>query len=248
MKWLKRNKRTGNRPEKQYKAVIINPINRMESSTPTIDIKNLTPEQKAEMMRQLEADKQAQEQAKQAEKDMFITVRNETVERVYGHLKALSGNLAEVKEKMLSDFDTLLEMKAELYGIDDKQQSHNWTSADGNVTIITGYNVKDRWDDTVGAGIARVQAWIDKQMTDQNKNIVEMVRDLLKPNKDGVLRANRVLDLQNSAERIGDKELIEAVKIIREAYRPDRSGSYIKAKYRDGDGNWQWLPLAMSQA
>lgn len=247
MKWLKRNKRTGNRPEKQYKAVIINPIiNRME--TQTIDIKSLTPEQKAEMMRQLQEEQQAETLQKQAEKDMFITVRNETVERVYGHLKALSDNLAEVKEKMLSDFDTMLEMKAELYGIDDKQQSHNWTSGDGNVTIITGYNVKDRWDDTVGAGIARVQAWIDKQMTDQNKNIVEMVRDLLKPNKDGVLRANRVLDLQNSAERIGDTELIEAVKIIREAYRPDRSGSYIKAKYRDGDGNWQWLPLAMSQA
>lgn len=247
MKWLKRNKRTGNRPEKQYKAVIINPIiNRME--TQTIDIKSLTPEQKAEMMRQLQEEQQAETLQKQAEKDMFITVRNETVERVYGHLKALSDNLAEVKEKMLSDFDTMLEMKAELYGIDDKQQSHNWTSGDGNVTIITGYNVKDRWDDTVGAGIARVQAWIDKQMTDQNKNIVEMVRDLLKPNKDGVLRANRVLDLQNSAERIGDAELIEAVKIIREAYRPDRSGSYIKAKYRDGDGNWQWLPLAMSQA
>lgn len=216
--------------------------------TQTIDIKSLTPEQKAEMMRQLQEEQQAEEQAKQREKDMFITVRNETVERVYGHLKALSENLAEVKEKMLSDFGTLLEMKAELYGVDDKQQSHNWTSADGNVTIITGYNVKDKWDDTVGAGIARVQAWIDKQLNDQNRNIVEMVRDLLKPNKDGVLRANRVLDLQNSAERIGDTELIEAVKIIREAYRPDRSGSYIKAKYRDGDGNWQWLPLAMSQA
>lgn len=247
MKWLKTNKCTGNRPEKQYKAVITNPIIiRME--TQTIDIKSLTPEQKAEMMRQLQDEQKAQEQAKQAEKDMFIAVRNETVERVYGHLKALSDNLAEVKEKMLSDFDTLLEMKAELYGIDDKQQSHNWTSGDGNVTIITGYNVKDRWDDTVGAGIARVQAWIDKQLNDQNRNIVEMVRDLLKPNKDGVLRANRVLDLQNSAERIGDKELIEAVKIIREAYRPDRSGSYIKAKSRDGDGNWRWLPLAMSQA
>lgn len=220
----------------------------MENQAPIIDIKSLTPEQKAEMIRQLAEDQQAEQQQKQREKDMFITVRNETVERVYGHLKTVSDNLTEVKEKMLSDFETLLEMKAELYGIGDKQQSHNWTSEDGSVTIVTGYNTIDKWDDTVGAGVARVQAWIDKQVTDQNRNIVEMVRDLLKPNKDGVLKANRVLDLQNSAERIGDKELIEAVKIIREAYRPDRSGSYIKAKVRDADGNWSWLPLSMSQA
>lgn len=242
-------KHKGNRPPKPYKAVITNQINsRMETQTAPIDIKNLTPEQKAEMMRQLAEDQKAEQQQKQREKDVFIAVRNETVERVYGHLKAVSDTLTEVKDKMLSDFDTLLDMKSDLYGIDAKQQSHNWTSADGNVTIVTGYNTIDKWDDTVGAGVARVQAWIDNQVTDQNRNIVEMVRDLLKPNKDGVLKANRVLDLQNSAERIGDKELIEAVKIIREAYRPDRSGSYIKAKMRDADGNWSWMPLSMSQA
>ena len=175
-------------------------------------------------------------------------MRNEAVARVYPVLCDTSEMLSHSKEAMLADFEVLLAMKAELYGVEDGQQSHNWTSEDGNVTIVTGYNTKDRWDDTVGAGIARVNAWIDTQMNDQNRNIVDMVRDLLKPNKDGVLKANRVLDLQNSAERIGDAELIEAVKIIREAYRLDRSGSYIKAKIRDSEGKWDWIPLSMSQA
>lgn len=65
-------------------------------------------------MRQLAEEQLAEQKQKQREKDIFIDVRNETVERVFGHLEALSNNLAEVKEKMLSDFDTLLAMKAEL--------------------------------------------------------------------------------------------------------------------------------------
>ena len=213
-----------------------------------VNISALSADDKAEMKRQLLAEQKAENDQKQREKDVYITMRNEAVARVYPVLCDTSEMLSHSKEAMLADFEVLLAMKAELYGVEDGQQSHNWTSEDGNVTIVTGYNTKDRWDDTVGAGIARVNAWIDTQMNDQNRNIVDMVRDLLKPNKDGVLKANRVLDLQNSAERIGDAELIEAVKIIREAYRPDRSGSYIKAKIRDSEGKWDWIPLSMSQA
>lgn len=220
----------------------------MENSTPTIDIKSLTPEQKAEMMRQLEAERQEAEKAKQAEKDHYNAIKTETVSEVYNSLETISNDLVMIKERMLNSFRTLVDLKADLFGVDEKQMSHSWTSADGTVTIITGFNHIDRWDETVSAGIAKVNAWIDNQTNDHNRNMIDLVRNLLKPNKDGVLKASRVLELQNSAERIGDPELLEAVKIIRASHRPDKTGSFIKCKYKDADGKWQWMPLSMSQA
>jgi len=75
---------------------------------------------------------------------------------------------------------------------------------------------------------------------------VGMVRDLLKPNKEGVLKANRVLDLTRKADELGDPELIEAVKIIRDSHRPDRTSTYVKAMYKDEKGERQYLGLSMS--
>ena len=66
-------------------------------------------------------------------------------------------------------------------------------------------------------GIDKVNDWLGKLAKDDESAIlVGFIRDLLKPNKDGVLKANRVLELSKKADEIGDKELIEAVKIIRD--------------------------------
>jgi hypothetical protein len=212
----------------------------------TIDLKNLTPEQKEALRAQILAEEKANEENRKREVTTYQHLKDLTVEKVFARLQKISGDMQNAKEELLSEFHSLLGMKNELYGVKETQLSHNWSNSDASVTVITGFNTIDRWDESVSAGIERVNVWLDKQMTDGNRNLVNMVRDLLKPNKEGVLKASRVLDLQNQADKIGDPELIDAVKLIREAHRPDKTGTYIKAKYRDADGNSHWLGLSMS--
>jgi hypothetical protein len=213
-----------------------------------VDLTQLTAAQKAELFQQLEAEEKAEKERLKREKQTYEQVKDETVKAVFLTLERLSSELQRTKEKLLAEFDTILRMKEDLYGVKDGQQSHQFTTIEGDKTIITGFNTIDRWDESVSAGLELVNMWINKFAGDENTvKLVGMIRELLKPNKDGVLKASRILDLQNQAEKIGDKELIEAVKVIREAHRPDRTSSYIKAQYKDENGNRKWLGLSMSQ-
>jgi len=212
----------------------------------SINVSLLTAQQKAELMKQLEEEQKAKALARKHEIEAYQQLKDTVVERVFARLANVSYELEATKTELLEEFSALLGAKNELYNTNEQQLSHTWTNNAGTITIITGYNVVDRWDETVSAGVTKVNQWLDKQVTDGNRALVSMIRDLLKPNKEGILKANRVLDLQNQADKIGDTELIEAVKMIREAHRPDKTGTYIKAKYKDAIGNNVWLGLSMS--
>jgi hypothetical protein len=51
------------------------------------------------------------------------------------------------------------------------------------------------------------------------------------------------------AEESGDERLIEGVKIIREAYQPIDSKTYVRAEVKDEKTNaWVTVPLGMTEA
>ena len=211
-----------------------------------VDLNSLTPEQKTELLQQFANEKKQKDSKRKSEQAVYQHLKDTTVRSVFERLQLVSAEMERTKAELLQEFTALLEMKNELYKVKEKQLSHSWTTADGEKTVITGFNTIDRWDETITVGIAKVNEWLEKQMSDTNSNLVGMIRELLKPNKDGVLKANRVLDLQNQADKIGDTELIEAVRLIREAHRPDKTSTYIKAKFKDEDGITRWLGLSMS--
>ena len=48
------------------------------------------------------------------------------------------------------------------------------------------------------------------------------------------------------AEDSGDELFIEGVQIIEESYQPTVSKKYIRAQYRDKNGQWKYIPLSMT--
>jgi hypothetical protein len=216
-----------------------------------IDLKTLTPEQKEELKQQMIAEEKAEKEAAKKLKADYESLKNSQVNETFSMLRDVSGALYAAKGTVFDQFKALLSMKQELYGLSDEamglQQSHTFTSEDGKVSIIIGSNVIDDWSDDLPVGIGRVTAWIDKLAYDaRTEQMVGIIKDLLKPNKDGILKANRILDLAKKADEIGDKELIDAVNFIRDQYKPRKTSTYVKAKYLDDNQVWQWLPLSMS--
>jgi hypothetical protein len=217
-----------------------------------LDLKKLTAEQRRELLAELAAQEQAEKQKQQQERARYEELKNDLVNESFTKLESMSELMGKIKTEIFGQFQTVLNLKQELYDLSDEQmltqQSHQFTNEEGTRSIIIGNNVIDRWDETVSVGMDKVNAWLQKisGMNEENKKLVSIIRDLMKPNKDGVLKANRILDLQNKARELGDKELIEAVDLIRESYRPSRTSTYIKAKYKDEQGRDQWLGLSMS--
>ena len=99
------------------------------------------------------------------------------------------------------------------------------------------------------AGIAKVKEYISSLARDeQSKILVETVLKLLSKDSKGTLKASRVLQLQQMAEKSGNADFIEGVRIIRDAYRPIESKSYVRAEYKSDSGAWVSVPLGMTEA
>ena len=104
----------------------------------------------------------------------------------------------------------------------------------------------DSFDDTVHSGIEKVKSYIYKSVQDENSHLLEIVNLLLKKDKNGNLKASRVMELEKIAGNIDDPELTEGVQIIKEAWKPQKSKTFIEAYYKDENGNKVNIPLSMT--
>jgi hypothetical protein len=219
----------------------------------TIDYTKLSAEEKAKLKAALAADERAQKERLKEEKNTYKRLQSEFIDTYFPRLLEIAQNLSDRKAEIFDGSKTLLGMKQVVYGISDdemlKQQSHSISNADYSKTIIIGHNIVDGWDkDLASVGVSKVNDWIVRQITPENQIMANIVRDLLKQNKEGMPKAQRVLELHNQAELSGDKELIDAVSMIKEAYRPEKTTTFIKAKMKDENGQDVWINLSMSNA
>lgn len=211
-----------------------------------LDFNNLTAEEKEEM-RKAVLEEEKQNETKRKEKiEAYKKLVDETVMSSMKKVKEVSAQIAMTKKEVFDDFKSITELKAELYGVNDKQQSHTFTSSDGKFTITLGHRMLDSFDDTVHSGIEKVKSYIYKSVQDENSHLLEIVNLLLKKDKNGNLKASRVMELEKIAGSIDDPELTEGVQIIKEAWKPQKSKTFIEAYYRDENGNKVNIPLSMT--
>ncbi|MRJ09468.1 hypothetical protein EDL99_11485, partial [Ornithobacterium rhinotracheale] len=72
------------------------------------------------------------------------------------------------------------------------------------------------------------------------------VNQLLKKDAKGNLKASRVLELTKLAEDFNNDNFTDAVNIIRQAYKPQRSAFFVDASYTDAQGKKVNIPLSIS--
>lgn len=211
-----------------------------------LDFNNLTAEEK-EKMRKAVLEEEKQKETKRKEKiEDYKTLVDETVIKAMKKVKGVSNQITAVKKEVFDDFKSILELKAELYGVRNNQQSHTFTTSDGKISITLGNRMLDSFDDTVHAGIEKVKNYIYKTVQDENTHLLEIVNLLLKKDKNGNLKASRVMELEKIAGNINDDELTEGVQIIKEAWKPRKSKTFIEAYYKDENGNKVNIPLSMT--
>ena len=212
-----------------------------------MDIKNLTPEQLAELETQLETRKKEAKQKIQDDREAYKKLAGETVNTLWAELEKVSSTMVAAKNRVFDSFAAALVLKEGAYGIKENQQSHTFTTEDGKRTITIGHLVVDRYDETVTAGIAKVREYVKSLAKDADSAaLVDTILNLLKPNKDGELKASRALELEKLASKVNNDEFTDGLRIIKEAYRPAKTCQFVTVKYKDGTGAEKTLPLSMS--
>ena len=208
----------------------------------------MTAEERQELAAyKLAKEKKVAEAKRKSDREAYTALVDETIAAVMPELTNISEAIAQKKTAAAEAFRGALEMKAELFGVKDDQQSHTFTNSEGTMRITIGHYMLDNYRDTVNEGIAMVKTYIESQARDDaSRALVKAILRLLSRDEAGNLKASRVLQLQKMAEETGDERFIEGVRIIQESYQPTPSKDYIRAAVRDESGAWVAIPLSMT--
>ncbi|AWG24807.1 DUF3164 family protein [Flavobacterium kingsejongi] len=215
------------------------------------DVDNFNETQKAKVLQlsddELKAELNRRESAKVSARESYKDLVQDTLPKALLNLTALSQLLSEAKRDIFKYFENILELKSQVFGIKEKQQTHTFSTEIGEITI--GYRVTDGWDDTASAGIEKVSKFINSLSKNaETAALVDMVFNLLKKDAKGNLKGSRVLELQKLETKFNNAEFSDGVKIIAAAYKPVRSCWFIEAYTILDDGKKVNIPLAMSSA
>lgn len=195
----------------------------------------------------------AAQQAKEERKknlDTYNAMIDEQVNETIPELQSVSEQLSMVKKAVFDNFQSLLDMKKDVMKITkDGQRSHTFTNSDGNFRIILGYHVLDHYKDTVQDGIDMVKEYITSLAeSNETKSLVDMVLKLLSKDQKGNLKASRVLQLRQIAEKVNNEKFTEGVEIIMNSYAPTPSKKFIQAFAKNDKDEWEVIPLSLTDA
>ena len=196
-----------------------------------------------------QAAKRAKEERKQ-NLEMFNAMIDEQVSETIPELLSISEQLSTLKSTVFSNFKTLLDMKKDVMKMtQDGQKSHTFTTSDGKSRIVLGYYQLDNYKDTVNDGIAMIKEFIKGLAKDpETQSLVDMVLKLLSKDQKGNLKASRVLQLRQMADKINDDRFTEGVEIIMNSYAPIPSKQFIRAEQKGDNGEWVSIPLSITDA
>lgn len=217
-----------------------------------IDLTKLTRDQLKQVETQIREQKKAAKDHLKSQKEAYDSLKDEFVRNTFPMLRELSDKLKESKTVVYESAATLLPMKAEVHGLTPeeltKQKSHTFSTSDNGMSITIGGNDKDSWErDLCSAGIARVDAWIERRANGGGDILLGFVRDYLTPNGEGALDRAKIKSMKEKAEEFNEPELLAAAEMIDESYIAARSSTYIRAEFRDQYGVTRKLKLTMTE-
>lgn len=218
----------------------------MENATVTMSAAELA---EFEAFKAAQAAKRAKDERKQ-NLDTFNAMIDEQIACAIPELKDISEQLSTVKKAVFENFRALLDMKKDIMKMTkDGQRSHTFTTSDGQSRIELGFYQLDNYRDTVNDGIAMIKEFIKGLAKDpETQSLVDMVLKLLSKDQKGNLKASRVLQLRQMADKINDDRFTEGVEIIMNSYAPIASKQFIRAFIKGEDGEWLPIPLSITDA
>lgn len=177
---------------------------------------------------------------------------DEAVNLTVPEAQDISRILEQKKAAIFERFHSIISMKDELFSGSSKAKdgrfTDTFTNKNSTARVTLGFNTNDAYDDTYTAGVDKVKEYIQSLASDdKSRQLAEMVNTLLmERSKAGQLKAQNVLRLESMANEIGDPTFIEGMKIIRDAYRPDRTKQFVKVEVKDESGKFQTVSLNMT--
>ena len=211
-----------------------NTMNTETQEKATINLADLSPEQKKQM--RLDLQKEDRE-AKNKKKGDIATLKELSSEFLNTHIDQLvtrQGDMEVMVGEIFNAFGSILNLKGDVYGLDRlEQDSHTITNADGSASITIGININITFDGTETAGVQKIMNYLTgisgTEDNDENmQKMAETVKLLLKPSmKTKMLNPAKIIQLNAMRSTYNSPEFDEGMDIIVAAQIRQRGSSYV---------------------
>ena len=207
----------------------------------TIDITQLTPEQKKELAATFEAERKAAKAKLASDKKILKGLENGVVlEQIPFFIDKRQDIECRITE-LFKNIEPVIEMRAEVYGNEKREQdSHTFTLDDGSASVKVGWNVRPSFNGTEAEGIVKIREYMASLAgdTENEKILMEFLNIALKTDSQGNYDPKKVRDLNSMRDRANSDLFNEGMDIINDAMIDIRTSRYARGyKIVDqGDG------------
>jgi hypothetical protein len=206
------------------------------STENTFDISALTPDQKRQMRLELQREEKAEKAKKQGDIATLKELSNNFLNENIDGLIVRQGEQEDLVAAIFASFDAILQLKANVYGLEKlEQDSHTITNADGDASITIGYNVGITFDGSETAGVQKIMDYLtgisgddENEHSENMLKMAETVKLLLKPSmKTKMLNPAKIIQLNQMRATYNSPEFDEGMDIIVNAQIRQKGSSYV---------------------
>lgn len=199
----------------------------------TINLADLTAEQKKQMRLELQREERESKAKKQGDIATLKELSTEFLNNNIGKLIDRQGEMEAMVADIFDSFGSVLNLKGEVYGLERlEQDSHTITDPEGNASITIGQNVGITFDGSETAGVQKIMNYLTaisgNEDNEDMKKMAETVKLLLKPSmKTKMLNPAKIIQLNAMRGTYNSPEFDEGMDIIVAAQIRQRGSSYV---------------------
>lgn len=198
------------------------------------DISTLTADQRKALMAELAKEEKAEKAKRKDNIDTLKQLVDEMLDEVVPECSAFGKQQTSIVNKVFNRCRTIIDLKKEIYGFDEKQASHTFTSRLGNSALVIGYNEIPAFDSTVDVGVQKIHSFLGSLSKDDvnRVKIEKVLSTLTKKNKKGELNPTKVIALSELKGDMDDELFTEGVDIVVASQFKTRTTMYVRGWQR----------------
>jgi hypothetical protein len=201
-----------------------------------VKLADLSPEERAALIAELEAKKTNEKN----ERRKYKEIASESVKEIVSQLIVIATNMKEAKTKAFDTLRTLAISKGEVFDVKDTQKTHTFTTLEGDKRILMGVREVNSWDGTEESGVAKIKEYLGSLVSNEkDRQLVQMINSMLKPDKNGSLDPRRIMELAKIADDAGSDLFTDGINIIQQAYSLTGTQVFLEASIKDANGKWK---------
>jgi hypothetical protein len=211
-----------------------------------MDITKLTQKQRDAIFKEELNKKRNQELKIDEDRRAWKELATEQADKMGAILYEFFQYMMKLKQQTYEDLNDILKMKIELFG-GIEQKSHKLSGKKYKIQL--GRNAIDGHDDTMESGVEKCEKFLESLIKNEaNKEIIIILKGLLKSDRDRKMDSKRILELTKFANELNNPEFSDGVKIIQDAYERYMTSYFVKLEYRNEVGAWSACALNFSSA